>query len=279
MREKATPPSWEGGEEEPALWDSLEGGDAENDYDGEKPARTMCRTRVGLFEFGQNDAKRDSGSKLVRLGLVESLRIGRPFNGVVLSANAPTVLSGGDAELMAAHGIAGINCSWNRLEEIPFGKLGKARNHRTLPFMVAANQVNYGKAFKMNTAEALAAALVIVGARDDAEALLEPLSYGAEFLRLNDTAFDAYAAALDSDGVRAAEAAFLEEAQAGRRDSRPPASSDAGYLDGMDLPPSNSDDEYDDDDADNASCASHEDEPEVEDKTTSPAGPPRATDS
>ena len=55
-----------------------------------------------------------------------------------------------------------------RLDEIPFQTMGTSRHHRILPFMVAANPVNYGRPFKMNTAEAMAAALYIAGFKEDA---------------------------------------------------------------------------------------------------------------
>ena len=53
---------------------------------------------------------------------------------------------------MRAHGVGGVNCSWNQLDKVPSRKLGRARLHRILPYMVAANPVNYGRPFKMNTA-------------------------------------------------------------------------------------------------------------------------------
>ena len=80
---------------------------------------------LAMWEFGQNDAKRDSGSKLCRLGYSVNIRIGASFPGVVLSSEATQFVSPADKEIIETHGIAGINCSWNRLEEIPFDKMGK----------------------------------------------------------------------------------------------------------------------------------------------------------
>lgn len=74
------------------------------------------RIKVNLYiwEFGQNDPKRDSGSKLFRMKLARQLKIGEKFNGIVLSADAKIVISPLDREIVLKSGIAGINCSWNR---------------------------------------------------------------------------------------------------------------------------------------------------------------------
>ena len=71
--------------------------------------------------------------------------------------------------------------------------MGKGRNQRILPLLFAANSVNYGRPFKMNTAEAMAATLYIAGFKQDAHTLLSSFPYGKEFLRLNFDALEAYA--------------------------------------------------------------------------------------
>lgn len=67
-----------------------------------------------IWEYNQNDPKRDSGSKLYRLKMAYHLKIGDVFKGIVLSSKAKTIISPLDAEIIKSHGIAGINCSWNR---------------------------------------------------------------------------------------------------------------------------------------------------------------------
>ena len=124
-----------------------------------------------MWEFNQNDSKRDSGSKLVRLGMAKTLKVGQSYSGIVLSSEAETVISPADLEIVRAHGVGGVNCSWNQLDKVPSRKLGRHRLHRILPFLVAANPVNYGRPFKMNTAEAMAASLYIVGLKQERLAL------------------------------------------------------------------------------------------------------------
>ncbi|KAJ1434456.1 hypothetical protein B484DRAFT_446616 [Ochromonadaceae sp. CCMP2298] len=201
---------------------------------------------------------------MVRLGLAGTLRVGQTFPGIVLSSEAPTYCSPADLELVQTHGISGINCSWNRLEEIPFGKMGKGRNQRLLPTLLAANTVNYGKPHKLNTAEATAACLYIVGCKKDAAVLMGPFSYGPEFLRLNFEALEAYSACVDAKGV-AAVVARIEMAQGQKREikeerverqreSTALSGNLGGYMEDMDLPP-RSDDEYEEEEEEEGGLA------------------------
>lgn len=218
-----------------------------SDSGSEGDAKDKLSVRIAMWEFGQNDPKRDSGSRLCRLGYASRLRIGQSFAGVVLSSEAKQVVSPADAEIVREHGVAGINCSWNRLTEIPFGSMGKGRNQRLLPLLFAANTVNYGKPFKMNTAEAIAATLYITGFRDDAEAMLEPFGYGSEFLRLNKDALDAYAACETPEDVNEVQRRFMADAEK-RGKEKAERKGKGDYLDESFLPPSDSEEEGEEED-------------------------------
>jgi pre-rRNA-processing protein TSR3 len=199
-KETSVPPGAHGGDAEN---DGRSDGDGEGDNhtsDDENPTAAKFEDfkdrkldcKIYLWEYSQNDAKRDSGSKLTRWGYASQLRLGQSFPGVVLSSEATVCVSPADKEIVGTHGVAGINCSWNRLDEVHFDKMGKGRNQRILPLLVAANTVNYGKPFKMNTVEAIAACLYITGYKDDARMILAPFSFGSEFIKLNHEPLEAY---------------------------------------------------------------------------------------
>eukprot|EP00039_Didymoeca_costata_P016558 m.298771 g.298771 ORF g.298771 m.298771 type:complete len:289 (-) comp16411_c0_seq6:1077-1943(-) len=238
---------------------------SEDEQEGESACGGIS-VPIAMWEFNQNDAKRDSGSKLVRQGLAKVLRIGQSFGGIVLNSEAVAMVSPADKIIVETKGIAGINCSWNKLDDIPFPMLGRARYQRKLPFLVAANPVNYGRPYKMNTAEAISATLFIAGFENESHKLLESFGWGPEFLRINEEALTAYRAAEDSAGVEAAQEAFLEEARAHHQQEldRKEAhrQGGGGYMDDMDLPPSQSEEEYTEEDDDEEQGIQNEQEGE-----------------
>ena len=73
-----------------------------------------------MWDLGHCNKKRCTGTRLVRMKLVEELRFGATFPGIILSPNGKSVVSREDADLIASKGIAVVDCSWNRLDEVPF---------------------------------------------------------------------------------------------------------------------------------------------------------------
>lgn len=168
--------------------------------------------QLRLWDFAQCDPKRCTGARLVKRGLFKSMPLKQPFRGLVLSPQGTKAISPADANILEHFGMSLIDCSWARLEEIPFRQL-QAGHHRLLPFLVAANTVNYGKPSKLSCAEAAAATLYICGKFDAAVAILQEFSWGMEFLRLNKELLDMYATCSDAEEVVIRQNEWLEKAE------------------------------------------------------------------
>jgi len=97
---------------------------------------------------------------------------------------------------MERNGLVAIDCSWIHAEEV--FKLSMRGASRCLPYLVAANPVNYGIPTKLSTVEALAAALYIVSLKDKARGLLSTFKWGLHFIELNQKRLEAYAQAKNS---------------------------------------------------------------------------------
>ncbi|CUS21731.1 LAQU0S03e09450g1_1 [Lachancea quebecensis] len=166
--------------------------------------------KLAMWDFDQCDPKRCSGKKLERLGVIKSLRVGQKFQGIVVSPNGKTVVCPNDRNIVEESGVAVVECSWARLDEVPFSKIG-GRNERLLPYLVAANQVNYGRPWRLNCVEALAACFAIVGRLDLATELLSHFSWGLQFLELNKELLEIYQHCTDADSVKEAENSWLEQ--------------------------------------------------------------------
>jgi pre-rRNA-processing protein TSR3 len=85
--------------------------------------------RLAMWDLGQCDKKRCTGTRLQRMGVIQELRLGQPFPGVVLSPMGTDCVSRADHDLMAVKGLAVVDCSWNRLDDVPFGDFPSRFSH------------------------------------------------------------------------------------------------------------------------------------------------------
>lgn len=151
-----------------------------------------------------------------------------------------------DRDIVKNCGLAVVDCSWAMLDQVPFAKLPKG-NERLLPYLVAANTVNYGRPYKLNCAEALAAGLYIVGEREDAAFVMSKFGWGEEFLRINEEVLELYAACKDGKEVVEAQNNWLEEQQKGYNEDSSNENSEEIYTEDDDEEDGYDEDGEDDD--------------------------------
>lgn len=180
-----------------------------------------------MWDFNHCAPQKCTGRKLARLHVLNSLRLSQKHHGIALTPNATRALSPADAPIATAHGLCVVDCSWARLEEVPFASL-KASEERLLPFLVAANPVNYGRPLRLTCAEALAAALYIMGFEDDARKVMGKFVWGHAFWQLNDEILERYRQCTDGEHVVRVQREFLqqceEEAEQRKKDDFSPFS-------------------------------------------------------
>jgi len=155
---------------------------------------------------GDDDPEKCTARRLARFDEVTLHDSARATpRGIVLDPHAEQALSPEDRT--ASDRLVALDCSWETAEREAFRLDGP---HRALPFLVAANPVNYGTPFQLNTAEAFAGALCILGHREQAEGLLSHFSWGHTFLELNEEPLRRYADCADSAEVVAVQQEYLE---------------------------------------------------------------------
>ena len=156
---------------------------------------------------GDDDPKKCTARKLARFDLAELHRSDRATpHGVVLNPHAERALSPADREA-AESALVALDCSWESAGEKRFSMPG---DHRALPYLVAANPVNFGRPMRLTTVEAFAAALVLLGEREHAERILAKFTWGETFLELNEEPLRRYAECADSSEVVAIQREYLD---------------------------------------------------------------------
>lgn len=239
---------------------------------GPPPFKAAC------WDFNHCDSKRCSGKRLQHFGLLRQLPLNSKHPGVIISPNAKTILSPADTPLLEQHGAAVVECSWVRIAEVPWSRIG-GKCERLLPYLVAANPVNYGRPWRLNCVEALAACFMICGKQDWAETVLQHFAYGEQFLKINASLFRRYAAATDEAHIKRIEEKWLKRLEKEYADSRKPEENEDGETDvwaggnvnRRELPEelsdfSSSDDDDDDENADTEKKANDADDEDDEDQ-------------
>ena len=163
---------------------------------------------IPLYAYRDNscDPRKCTVKKLEKAGFLTIFsRISQiPRNTLLLDPTAEQALSPADRFVRS---ITVLDCSWVVLDT---GAVRSWRIRRALPFLMAANPVNFGKPCKLSSVEALAAAVYILGEKERAFAVLSKVSWGIRFLEVNSEPLELYAHARDSTEVIAIQALYVD---------------------------------------------------------------------
>ncbi len=172
----------------------------------------MAEIRLIAIIRGEDDPKKCTAAKLVRLGELKPIPSSRvPHGSVVLDPEAEKSISREDLDAARAKGLLVVDVSWNKLVRFPRIRSGLKR--RALPFLLAANPTNFGKPQRLSSAEAVAASLYILGEKDHAERLMGKFKWGPTFIDINRERLEAYASCDTSAEVVQAQARMLDALQ------------------------------------------------------------------
>lgn len=98
-----------------------------------------------------------------------------------------------------------------------------------MPYLIAANTVNYGRPWRLNCVEALAACFCICGHEDWAKEILKHFRYGEAFLDINSQLLKRYAACSTEEDIKKTEEDWLAKIEREYAESR----ADTGNADNM----------------------------------------------
>ncbi len=158
---------------------------------------------VHALWLAQDDPKKNTAvlaSKRGNLKLHKSVRT-LPKKGIILEPLCGKVFGPEDHELLLNQraALVGLDCSWAHIESSVEAVMKQTRlQPRTLPLLLAANPVNWGKPSRLTTAEALATVLSLIGEDQQAREVLGAFRWGERFFELNREPLEAYASAKNS---------------------------------------------------------------------------------
>ena len=167
--------------------------------------------KIVVYHSKQCDPRKCTALKLKRHHLVWIVYNTRelPIGAVILNPYSNVAFSPKDRKRIEKYGLVALDLSWNHFDELRVLKLKGSQ--RCLPYLIAANPVNYGKPTKLSTVEALSASLYIAGFKKEAMRLLSVFSWGSSFTSLNEELLNAYSQASGSREVVEIQRSFMDQ--------------------------------------------------------------------
>lgn len=180
---------------------------------------------VLIYDECQCDPKKCTAKRMVKFGLGRDVPLRAiPKGAVVLSPFSRKALSPADI-VHARRGLVVMDLTWTNIDRFP---RAKGTEERALPYLLAANPINWGRPMELNSAEAVMASLYILGEKEQASEFLGRFNWAPEFMRLNGNMLEDYSKAKDSAGVVAVQNEYLRSILGDDFETRMDPSEDPG---------------------------------------------------
>ena len=175
----------------------------------------MTETPLHVIHLNQDDPRKCTARAMESRGhaVLHNHPRQAPKRGILLDPLSGTLQGPGDNVLLNRGGsIVALDCSWKSLDSA----LREISHHtmlggRTLPILLAANPVSWGKPGRLTTGEALCASVIISGRWDQGRLIMQRFPFGNEFLNLNHQPLLAYSKAESNAELAAIQWEFFDE--------------------------------------------------------------------
>lgn len=159
-----------------------------------------------VYHKHQDDPKKCTAEKLYRQGFVKFVHR-LPKRAIFLNPYAFVYLIPSDKQIALRHGILVFDVSWK--DACNFFKK-PTKYDRKLPYLVAANPINFGRPYILSSVEALAATLYILGYKSHSLKLLSLFKWGNAFLSINKEYLEKYSRAKSQEEIKLIEQEIIK---------------------------------------------------------------------
>jgi len=150
-----------------------------------------------IIHLDQDDPKKCTARKMAKFysAKLHNKINTSPKRGFLLNPQSKSILGPDDKKILnLGASIVALDCSWKQIDSsLEFIKDKTRLQGKTLPIVLAANEVSWGKPGRLSTVEAFAVSLFILGKPNQAKKIMEPFRFGSQFFELNKEPLEAYA--------------------------------------------------------------------------------------
>tara|TARA_B100000029_G_scaffold93465_3_gene83506 strand:+ start:21870 stop:22415 length:546 start_codon:yes stop_codon:yes gene_type:complete len=175
----------------------------------------MDEVPIHIIHLDQDDPKKCTARMMAaaRLAIMHPDTSGSPSRGILLDPTCGSIQGPEDYSIIDMGGsLVALDCSWKQIQSsIDSITESTSLIPRTLPVLLAANPVSWGKPGRLSTGEAIGASLIIFGRHSQGEMVLSQLPFGDEFLSLNKQPLEAYSLAKTTEELVALQWEFFDE--------------------------------------------------------------------